>query len=152
MQRLLVCIFTPRFQRGLVRNLSLMICPTNLTDLDPTSFRLHLSLAQTQLSLSRHPAALQSFSRLLELQPTYNQAHLWRGKILAKEGEFEKAREEVDRWEKGGAGGDAEEEGKELVGSPPATYCLPILADRPVETESLSPQRHTQSEICPLGT
>lgn len=88
-------------------------------ELDPTSFRLHLSLAQTQLSLSRHSAALQSFSKLLELQPSYYQAHLWRGKIYAKEGEFEKAREEVGKWEEGSGGGEGEEEGKELKTSLP---------------------------------
>lgn len=83
-------------------------------DLDPTSFNLHYLRATTYLSLGRHPQALTDFSTLLVLKPDFHQARLQRGRILAKEGEFEEARREVGGW-LGSEKGRGDEEGEELV-------------------------------------
>jgi DnaJ family protein C protein 3 len=56
--------------------------------------------ATAYLSLGRHSAALDDFDRILQLNPAFAQAHLQRSKILAKEGEFDKAQSELKAYGK----------------------------------------------------
>ncbi|WVQ97716.1 hypothetical protein IAU59_004830 [Kwoniella sp. CBS 9459] len=64
-------------------------------DLDPTSYVNYYKRATAYLSLGRHSAALDDFDQILKINPSSAQAHLQKAKILAKEGDFEKAQSEL---------------------------------------------------------
>lgn len=51
--------------------------------------------ATAYLSLGRSTSALDDFERILQLNPSFSQAHYQKAKILAKEGDFHEADKEL---------------------------------------------------------
>ncbi|CAD6580379.1 MAG: hypothetical protein TREMPRED_002722 [Tremellales sp. Tagirdzhanova-0007] len=63
--------------------------------LEPDAYVNYYKRATAYLSLGRQSAALDDFDSILRLNPSFAQAHFQKSKILAKEGEFDKARSEL---------------------------------------------------------
>ncbi|WWC87303.1 uncharacterized protein L201_002191 [Kwoniella dendrophila CBS 6074] len=78
-------------------------------DLDPTSYVNYYKRATAYLSAGRNGAALDDFDRILEINPSFAQAHLQKAKILAKEGNFEKAQSELKAYGKSKSDTESEE-------------------------------------------
>ena len=85
-----------------------------MTEIEPTSYVNYYKRATAYLSLGRSTSALDDFERILRLNPSFSQAHYQRAKILAKEGEFEKANKELKAFGKSKSDPEAEE----LVSTP----------------------------------
>ncbi|KAK4685242.1 hypothetical protein P7C73_g4911, partial [Tremellales sp. Uapishka_1] len=75
--------------------LTTTICSPDDPDLEPSSYINYYKRATAYLSLGRHSSALDDFDSILRLNPSFAQAHLQKAKILAKEGQFEKAQAEL---------------------------------------------------------
>ncbi|WRT65155.1 uncharacterized protein IL334_002098 [Kwoniella shivajii] len=78
-------------------------------DLDPTSYVNYYKRATAYLSAGRNTAALDDFDKILKINPSFAQAHLQKAKILAKEGEFEKAQSELKAYGKSKSDNDSTE-------------------------------------------
>lgn len=78
-------------------------------DLEPSSYVNHYKRATAYLSLGRSTAALDDFERILQLNPAFTQAHFQKAKILAREGEFDKAGKELKAFGKGKSDVEASE-------------------------------------------
>ncbi|CCM03872.1 uncharacterized protein FIBRA_06023 [Fibroporia radiculosa] len=67
--------------------------------LSPADYLLYYKRATAYYSLSRHPAALSDFDKVLELtSDSFDKAYLMKARILAKEGRFPLAREAIKRY------------------------------------------------------
>ncbi|WWC67535.1 uncharacterized protein I206_101444 [Kwoniella pini CBS 10737] len=84
-------------------------------DLDPSSYANYYKRATAYLSAGRHSAALDDFDKILEINPAFAQAHLQKAKILAKEGEFEKAQSELKAYGKSKVDTESEELARSLT-------------------------------------
>lgn len=80
-----------------------------MLEIEPTSYVNYYKRATAYLSLGRSTSALDDFERILQLNPSFSQAHYQRAKILAKEGEFEKADKELKLFGKSKSDPEAEE-------------------------------------------
>ncbi|WVQ68839.1 uncharacterized protein L199_007048 [Kwoniella botswanensis] len=78
-------------------------------ELDPTSYVNYYKRATAYLSAGRHGAALDDFDQILKINPSFAQAHLQKAKILAKEGDFEKAQSELKAYGKSKSDNESEE-------------------------------------------
>jgi DnaJ family protein C protein 3 len=61
------------------------------------------------LSSGRHNLALDDFDHILRLNPSFVQAHYQKAKILAKEGDFDRAGEELRLFQKSKREADADD-------------------------------------------
>ncbi|KAJ3760875.1 hypothetical protein EV360DRAFT_80758 [Lentinula raphanica] len=65
----------------------------------PADYLLYYKRATAYLSLSRHNAALEDFDKVLSLTShTFDNAHLMKARIYAKEGEFDLARSSIESY------------------------------------------------------
>src|SRR4051794_15762952 len=67
-------------------------------DLDPSSWNLRYRRATAYISLGRHSPAIEDLDAIIRLNPKFTQARLQKGKILAKEGQFKEAKEEIRKY------------------------------------------------------
>ncbi|CAG8592954.1 10642_t:CDS:2 [Paraglomus occultum] len=65
---------------------------------DPQNYLSYFGRAVTYLSLSRSVAALEDFTKILELKPDFDQARLHRAKIYIKEGSLKEARRDLKEY------------------------------------------------------
>ncbi|KAF5386533.1 hypothetical protein D9757_005915 [Collybiopsis confluens] len=70
-------------------------------DQSPADYLLYYKRATAYLSLSRHTAALEDFSKVLSLTSnTFDNAHLMKARIHAKEGDFDQVRLSINAYTK----------------------------------------------------
>ncbi|KIK68742.1 hypothetical protein GYMLUDRAFT_215581 [Collybiopsis luxurians FD-317 M1] len=68
-------------------------------DQSPTDYLLYYKRATAYLSLSRHTAALEDFDKVLSLTSnTFDNAHLMKARIHAKEGDFDQVRLSINAY------------------------------------------------------
>jgi len=68
-------------------------------DQSPADYLLYYKRATAYYSLSRHPAALADFDKVLELTSnSFNKAYLMKARIQAKEGLFPEARDSIKKY------------------------------------------------------
>lgn len=78
-----------------------------LADMAPNDYLLYYKRATAYYSMNRHPQALEDFDRVLNLTSnSFNQAHLMKARIHAKDGHFPAARESLKRYSSKGAAKD----------------------------------------------
>ncbi|KAL1918823.1 uncharacterized protein VTP21DRAFT_2845 [Calcarisporiella thermophila] len=65
---------------------------------DPQNYLSYFKRAATYLSLGKHRAALDDFSKILSLKPDFEQALLQRAKLLAQEGSFDEAERDLRKF------------------------------------------------------
>ncbi|OSX60668.1 hypothetical protein POSPLADRAFT_1070782 [Postia placenta MAD-698-R-SB12] len=76
----------------------------------PVDYLLYYKRATAYYSLSRHPAALSDFDKVLEFTSgSFDKAYLMKARILAKEGRFTEARDAIKRYTSNVKDQDAQE-------------------------------------------
>lgn len=70
------------------------------TEKDPDNYLSYYKRATAYLSLGRNNAAVEDFSKILDLKPDFDQALIQRAKIYAKEGDFDLAKKDLEKYTK----------------------------------------------------
>lgn len=82
----------------LCRNSDLQL--TTTIERDPENYLSYYKRATAYLSLGRSNAAVDDFSRILDIKPDFDQALLQRARIYAKEGDFDLAQADLQKYVK----------------------------------------------------
>lgn len=86
---------------------------TEAIELDSTSYSNYYKRATAYISLGRNGAAIDDLDRIVELNPAFVQAHLQKGRVLAKDGDFARATTSLHACK----GSKAESDAQELLDS-----------------------------------
>lgn len=71
---------------------------TNTIEQDPSNYLTYYKRATAYLSLGRTNAAVEDFSKILDLKPDFEKALMQRARIYAKEGDFELAQKDLEKY------------------------------------------------------
>lgn len=71
---------------------------TDTIEQDPSNYLTYYKRATAYLSLGRTNAAVEDFSKILDLKPDFEKALMQRARIYAKEGDFELAKKDLEKY------------------------------------------------------